>query len=260
MEPGLSQYLSACWAQAAVSWRRGAVIMTVLISAALIGGLYLGWHLSAYPTSYFLIGTGAIAAFDVLAIFPYQLWKADTAKIAELENRQRAKLKCSFDMNDPGCRRSNTVIQHRIVPSMSPVEMMCDWLRIRVDSDCSENITGCKGRLIHIKRDGAFILSGETPILPFAPAENDDAIDKTIYPGIPEFLDFMFVTHLSQVCMTPYGFVGSTSVDWRNLFSQTGVYEIRLAVLAAQGAPALINIDFDWTGEFINSKLSAVLQ
>ena len=61
--------------------------MTVLISLVLIGGLYLGWHFQAYPSAYFLVGAGAIAAFDVLAIFPYQLWKRDQKLISNLQTR-----------------------------------------------------------------------------------------------------------------------------------------------------------------------------
>ena len=86
-------YLAAALGQAPQSWRKGAVITQILISLLLIGGLYLGWHFDAYPVHYFLVGTTAIAAFDVLVILPYQLWKADRKKIAELEDRLTPKIR-----------------------------------------------------------------------------------------------------------------------------------------------------------------------
>src|SRR6185295_16873076 len=99
-----------CCRQAPTSWRKGAVVMTLVVSAILICGLYLGWHLEAYPTSYFLIGTGAIAAFDILAVLPFQLWKTNIAEIDKLQERLRPKLQISFSMNDSGCVRPNTML------------------------------------------------------------------------------------------------------------------------------------------------------
>lgn len=175
-------------------------------------------------------------------------------------NAARApKLRCSFDLNDPGCRRANTIVSYQIVPSMQPVQMKCNWLRLRVDSDSTENVTECRGRLIHIKRGGEWVLSGENPILPFAQAEQPDATNKVIHPGIPEFLDLIFVTELNQVSLTPHRLVGSTSIDWRNLFSQHGEYEIRVAVVAAQGIPSVIDVLFHWAGEFSEARFSTVI-
>lgn len=99
MAPDFKTYIVECCRQAPLSWRKGAVIMTVLISLVLIGGLYLGWHFAVYPTSYFLIGTAVITAFDLVAILPYRLWKANNAtiatlgvKIANLEERLSPKI------------------------------------------------------------------------------------------------------------------------------------------------------------------------
>ena len=149
MSTDLKRYLWACWGQALLSWRKGAVIMTVLISTVFIGGLYLGWHFNAYPTSYFLVGTGAITAFDVLAIFPYQLWKADSARIRELEESLRPKIRCSFDMNNPACVRPNTQItatdrqgqQHQTIAT---------WYRMKVEAIGHSQF--CSARLVSIKR------------------------------------------------------------------------------------------------------------
>jgi len=61
--------------------------MTLVISLVLMGALLVGWHLDAYPTSVFLVGTGIVAAGDVLVILPYQFWKANKAEIAALKER-----------------------------------------------------------------------------------------------------------------------------------------------------------------------------
>jgi hypothetical protein len=77
-------YIAECFKQAPQSWRKGAVVMTAIITVALFLALLIGWRLDAYPTAWFLVGTGAIAAFDVLVVLPYQLWKANRAEIGTL--------------------------------------------------------------------------------------------------------------------------------------------------------------------------------
>jgi hypothetical protein len=100
MVANVKSYIGECYREALVAWRRGAIAMTVIINVVLIGVLWLGRQLSHYPTAYFLVGTGIIAAFDVLIIFPYKLWAANSARIASLEDRLLPKIRL-FLHRDP---------------------------------------------------------------------------------------------------------------------------------------------------------------
>lgn len=91
MPSDLRTYIAECFKQAPLSWRKGAVIMTALVSAGLVAALFLGWHLDAYPAWVFITGTAIIAAGDVLVFFPYQLWKANRAEISALKDQISAK-------------------------------------------------------------------------------------------------------------------------------------------------------------------------
>jgi hypothetical protein len=81
--------------------------MTVLVNAAMLGFLYLGVHLTAYPTSYFLIGTAIIAALDVIVILPFKLWKANKAEIAKLKGNYAGARKELWTLRDRGVQLRN---------------------------------------------------------------------------------------------------------------------------------------------------------
>jgi len=103
----LRQYIIECLREAPVAWRIGAIIMTILINAVMLGLLYLGVHLGTYPTSYFLIGTGIIAALDVIAILPFKLWKANKAEIAKLKGNYAGARKELWLLRDKGVQLRN---------------------------------------------------------------------------------------------------------------------------------------------------------
>jgi hypothetical protein len=250
----LKRYLWACWGQALLSWRKGAVIMTALISLALIAGLYLGWHLSAYPSSYFLIGTGAIAAFDVLAIFPFQLWKANTARMEELEESLQPKIRCSFDMNNPACVRPNTQIMATDRQGRQG-HTIATWYRMKVEAIGHSQI--CSARLVSIKRADAELLFGETPFLPFAPMQNADTTQKLVNVDIPEFVDFLWTNNTHGARIVPIGIL-SQAVQWDSLFDLAGDYIISIVITHGAASPARINLKFSWTLDPITSRITVI--
>jgi hypothetical protein len=83
MPDGLRQYIVECLREAPLAWRKGAIIMTVVINSAMLGLIYFGAQLRSYPTAYFLIGTAALAALDVILIFPFKLWRANKQKLRD---------------------------------------------------------------------------------------------------------------------------------------------------------------------------------
>ena len=70
------------------SWRKGAVVATILINVALFALIYLGWHFDRYPTPWFLGLTTLVAFLDVVLILPYRLYKANRAEIATLKKQR----------------------------------------------------------------------------------------------------------------------------------------------------------------------------
>jgi len=261
----LRTYLAECCAQAPHSWRAGSVVMAVLINGALLVGLYVGWHLEAYPIAYFLAGAALVAALDIVLILPFKLWKAERAKLNELENKLQPKLICSFNDADPGCKRSNTVITQtgRQSPSgeLITVQAKCDWYRMKVETiPGGLPQTGCCARLTTIKRGDNVLMSGESPLLSFAPGEQPDATNKTIHPDVPEFVDVVAVTYgeQPQVFLPLHGNRASSSVDWANIFSLPGDYYFEVSVVSEKAPTVNARLLFHWTLNPATSKASWV--
>jgi hypothetical protein len=114
---GVKDYLVECLREAPLAWRKGAVAMTILINAALIGLVYLGWHLDAYPTPYFLIGTSVIAVLDVLVILPFKLWRANKAEIERLKGNYSGARKALWQLRQEGVGLRNDGFSTRTLSS-----------------------------------------------------------------------------------------------------------------------------------------------
>jgi hypothetical protein len=95
-------YVLECVREAPLAWRKGAIAMTIIINLVIFGIIYLGWHLQAYPTTYFLIGTGVIALLDVLIIFPFKLWRANKVEIAALKGKYAGARKELWNLREQG--------------------------------------------------------------------------------------------------------------------------------------------------------------
>jgi hypothetical protein len=85
--------------------------------------------------------------------------------------------------------------------------------------------------------------------LPFAPAEKTDALDKTIYRNVPEFLDVLWIDHWDQVQLAAKWL--PSLVD-ETLFWGTGQYHLRLAVVS--DAPA---VEYDFVLHWTEQRLTA---
>ena len=92
MSDDLKTYLRELVAEAPNSWRKGQVVMAVVINLAIIALVAVGVQFTNYPMPYFIAGTLAVAMLDVLVILPFKLWKANRTEIASLKNEhQRSK-------------------------------------------------------------------------------------------------------------------------------------------------------------------------
>jgi hypothetical protein len=245
-------YLRECISEVPMAYRRGIIAVTILANAAVIAALYLGWHLNAF-TAFQIITAGVVlAALEVIVIFPFRRWKFHKDEIARLTSQINPKLKCSFHMSDPGCVRPNTPIYKG-----SPEAIMFTWYRLRVDASGSEPITNCSGRLLSVKRGEAELLLGETPKFPFAPHEEPDALSKTIYPGVPVYLDLLSANAKHGIAPAFRGAL-SPAVKWNELFRYAGDYALRIGIVSANSPTATIDIKFKWTLDPATSSFTAM--
>jgi hypothetical protein len=225
------------------------VIVTVLANLAVVGALFLGWHLNAF-TALQLVSAGVgIAILEVIIIVPYRLWKSDKAEIAGLSERVTSKLRCSFAMNDPGCVRPTIFMHSDGTPLASTL------YRIRVEALGSRAINNCSGRLLSVRRQDREWLLNETPMLPFAPHEQPDALLKTIYPDVPVYLDLLTAQERNGIGPMFRGAL-SSAVEWKKLFRERDEYFLRIAIVSPDSPTATINLRFDWT---LDPKTSTML-
>jgi hypothetical protein len=125
------------------------------------------------------------------------------------------------------------------------------YYRVKVSAE-NGNALSCKGKLFSLVKGKKLI--AEQLLLPFAPAGNPDALEKTIHEGSPEHLDFLFISDTNRVELTLPGFVGPSGVEWQSLFDTPGDYSFDFQVLSptTKGKTTVL---FHWTGNRSTSHL-----
>ncbi len=149
------------------------------------------------------------------------------------------KLKCSFDMNEPGCVRPNT----KIVAAPNQ-HVIATWYRVKVEAINAVNLNECRGRLVEVRRAGSNLLLGETPSLHFA---QGDALSKTISPGVPEYLDFLMANDTNGAFVTAHPAHLSQAVQWNEIFRMAGDYNLRIVITSSNSSPVGLELLFRWT-------------
>jgi hypothetical protein len=125
MSNGFKEYFIECCREAPHAWRKAAIISTIIINLVMLGLIFLGWHLDAYPTAYFLGATGLLAVLQVLIIFPFKLWKAQRTEIDALKGRYAGARKELWQLREVGVQLRNEGKTTRVVPSWS--KKFEDW-------------------------------------------------------------------------------------------------------------------------------------
>ena len=73
---------------------------------------------------------------------------------------------------------------------------------------------------------------------------------KTVHPYMREVVDIMFITDDNRVVLTLHRLVGSSSIDWANLFAEPASYELQIKIISEDLAnPPLAILLFEWTGD-----------
>lgn len=257
---------------------QAAVVGTIILWA---GAALLGYRIvipddlaEAIAFTLLCIGAAWVAIFVFrLIMAPGVLYHNAETALAEIKEQIRPKLKCSFSMSDAGCVVGETELTtatiagepfaHRTTLSASMLlatlgtktGMM--YCRVKVESNCLIVVRQCKGRLLSINRNGEVVFEGGPLILPFAPAEHEDAIDKHIHPHAPEYLDFMGISDNNAIILTPYKHHAPSAVNYNTIFREHGEYRMKLAVLC-DGPTAQIDLIFSWTGDRTTSTIVQV--
>lgn len=237
---------------------------------------------SATVPLWLVIGVLALAVF----VACFQAWRSEHLEVMRYEELVRPKLKCSFRPADPGCVRTGvrfSPIQQSGLnasitgPSSSSYSIMwgtstptppafvsgppppnsqipVTYYRIRVEADVATQVSKCHGRLLKITRGNDVVFDGEPVDLPFAPSERAGAIDKTIHAKAPEFLDFLAISNDDKVFITTHEHMGSSSIDWDNLFTTAGEYKFHIAVLSESPTVGIEPV-LKWTGNRLTSEM-----
>jgi hypothetical protein len=103
------------------------------------------------------------------------------------------------------------------------------------------------------------MLSGETPALPFAPAESVDASYKMINPQVPEFLDLLAANKTNGIVI-PFTIPLSQAVVWNELFRHPNDYFLKIIVVSENTPPSSIELKFNWTLDPATSTIVALSQ
>ena len=228
-------------------WLLGAVLALWLLTNTIIRNLFYGliknWFekYTGIQEAQVISGLGQIV-FALLASGGV-VWLIYQITRREFERLYKPALKCTFDMKDAGCVHRNIKASIIEFPSGKFLEeRRCDWYRLRIDAE-GRNVLGCHARLISVERDGEFVFGGDSPPLPIAHFGESDA---TINRGVPEYADLLGVYENNTVDLYVPVNRRSLSVDWGNLFSRPGNYQIKDAIVAPDSEPALINLIFKW--------------
>lgn len=141
-------------------------------------------------------------------------------------------------------------------PPTAPPSRKGTYYRLKVEAVGGFNVSGCRGRFVlGVRPSGKNLVEGENVTLPFAPAEDADAVNKTVHVGHAEYIDFLCVPDDDAPYITAYENKGSSSINWGSLFNEIGDYRFTIAALSPNST-ASAQVIFRWTG---NHKTAEVL-
>jgi hypothetical protein len=187
------------------------------------------------------------------AIAPLLIW----VFVAYVRRRSRSlppTLKLTFGMGEPGC------VSHDVVtfpPNKPQKQSTKTWYRVRVEVDGNSNMTGCRRRILSIKRRDRELLIGDAPIIPFTPEHGDDALSKDIRAGEHEFLDFLSASAGHGIMHVIKGHK-SQKVDRAGMFRSPGEYYMTIAVSSKESEAAKITLKFNWSLDPATSRIVSV--
>jgi len=164
---------------------------------------------------------------------------------ADLEERLRPKLACTFDMGDGDCVQTSTRAA-RAGGASSGAGRLTSF-RLKVAADRIGSVEGCRARLVSIRRDREVVLEGERLVLPFVPTNASDAVGKRIDAKVPELLEFLQISERNTVDVPTVVRPNATSL--RSLLLQPGDYTFVIIISSPESAATATPV-LHWTGDW----------
>jgi hypothetical protein len=188
----------------------------------------------------------------------------------------RSCLHCSFAKEIPGCVQRDAKAFFRRAPHNDPTipplvtvstsqgssfvstSINITHYRIKVEVIGERQIKNCSGRLRSISR-GDRVWGNLNIPLTFEPAENrEEAIAKTIHPGIEQFLDVFYITDDSRITIHSYrNLPGNINIE--EIFSEPREYILEIVFTANDCGTETVNLLLNWTGDMKTASVSRMM-
>jgi hypothetical protein len=231
----------------------GAAILAVVL--ALIGKPFKMPETISGAIAFSLMCLGAAWAVIFLGRAVHaagELFVAQHRDLATAQGQLIPKIKTSFGKDIPGCVRPNTTLSVAVLdyftgkPTGRHKSDTGTYYRIRVEA-AGVGAIHCTASIPWIKRNGRDWFDGENLLMTFAPSERPNAETKEVRPGVPEYVDVLFVAN-DFVLPTTKGFIGPSSVDFENMFANPGEYVFHLVLTSPTSSPVGHEIKLIWKG------------
>jgi hypothetical protein len=202
----------------------------------------------------------AIGVFLAFLWGCYRAWKDESDKVEKLESRLKPRLKLTCDGKDSRSKVKTTLHisevsdQHISEISAQPA----NWFRIVLETEGPSQVPNCCGVLKEIKKDDKVLMGHEAIGLKFVSGDNADESRKTIYRGIPAFLDVLAATAENKVLITTPGLILPSSINVDEIFKEFGTYS--LIVVIGSDVSIKAELAFDWRGNWETADLKLVRQ
>lgn len=207
----------------------------------------------------------SILAFSAFMIMVYRVWAREATKVSELSVKLSPKIKLSFNSSWADCVISDAKVRRPIrgwpvVASTAPSIGIGFAGHIPIGSDSSTlyepstvilrgtyyrlraetlNVIGpiehCEANLISVIFNEEEQLSGAKIFITFCPAEEMDARDKRMLPGIIYNIDFLLIDDNDHIHIPSKNFLIASSLEdkIRNMFDKHGDYILTIEVASA---------------------------
>lgn len=217
------------------SLKRLVVVLFVQL-IIFVAGYFLLPKSGVFANAVIRLATVAAPVIILFILFALRSLALGPEVLSELEEALTSGLKCSFDPVTPGCIE---------VTNYTGNPLRFAFVRLKVETAGSRNVSGCTGHLISILRNGKEILGGNPLSLPFAPAEYGLA-PRDVKSGVPMFLDVF--------AMGEDGTLRSLNPIWPNsisqsAFSEKGEYIFTVVVNCSLGGSVTKHLSLLWNGD-----------
>jgi len=202
--------------------------LAVMSGAASVPLAFLALRSEGSPRYYY-----AILAFLALWICVIRMGMANYA----LLEKQKPKFSISCGTGIPGCVIDRPGNNTR-------------YLRLLVKTDCITTVHKCRGYLAKIEKGRLVLFEDDRRDLPFAPAEAEDSLAKTIFPNTPYHLDILAMAG-GNVYICIKGGMPALSSGGKPIFQECGEYLLTVGVcgenVATQFAKLKFSVKDNWT-------------